>query len=218
MIWLRKVVFIFSTIIFSAFAGALLLVTETWRECEALDIPQLNAAIILGNEFTEQGELTDDLQLRLDKAIQLFHNGNAYIFILSSIEPSRSLAEREAVAMKTYLIQHGIPEGHLIIENHASNAIDNIQFAKLILDSLDCDGVFVIAGKPQLCRALLITEHSGIFSVGLPSDLEGGLARLLFQSSLESFRLLYFLAVEQWTIPEELLVPDQDMNLRYTVL
>jgi uncharacterized SAM-binding protein YcdF (DUF218 family) len=120
--------------------------------------------------------------------------------------------------MKTYLVERGIPEGHLIIENHASNTIDNIQFAKLILDSLECEGVFVVASKPQLCRALLITEHSGIFSVGLPSELNGGLPRLLLQSTIESFRLLYFLAVEQWTIPEELLVPDEDINLRYTSL
>jgi vancomycin permeability regulator SanA len=51
------------------------LVTETWRECESLEMPQLNAAIILGSEFTEQGGLSEDLKTRLDKALDLFHAG-----------------------------------------------------------------------------------------------------------------------------------------------
>lgn len=218
MKWLKSFLTLLTALFFSVVAGALLLILETWRECENADMPDLSAAIIFGNEVSEQGELTPDLSLRLDKAIELYENGKAFLFILSAGNPNLSLAESEAEAMKAYLVERGVPETHVVLQAKADNAIDNIQFAKLLLDSLDCEMVFVITSKPQLCRALLITEQSGIPSVGVAADVSGGALRLCAATLLESFRLLYFLAVEQWQIPEELLTPQTDFQLRYTSL
>ncbi len=218
MIWLKNCLIVFCTLFFSIFAGALLLIYETWQECEEMPSPTLSAAIILGNEFSEQGEITPDLRLRLDKAIALYKEDKATLFILSSGNPNVSLAEHEVEAMKSYLVENGLPGHHIVLQAKAGNTIDNIQFAKLLLDSLECEMVFVITNKPQLCRALLITEQSGIPSVGVAADVSGGFLRLCLTSILESFRLLYFLAVEQWQIPEELLEPEFDHQLRYTSL
>lgn len=218
MIWLKNSLIILCTLIFSVFAGALVLICETWRECEEMPPPTLSAAIIFGNEFSEQGELTPDLSLRLDKAVALYKEGKASLFILSAGNPNVSLAEHEVEAMKTYLIEKGLPEHHIVLQAKAGNTIDNIQFAKLLLDSLECEMVFVITSKPQLCRALLITEQSGIPSVGVGVEISGGFLRLCVASIYESFRLLYFLAVEQWQIPDELLMPEFDHQLRYTSL
>ncbi len=206
------------TLLFSLFAGALLLICETWRECEAMPSTQLSAAIIFGNEFSEQGDLTPDLRLRLDKAVALYQEAKATLFILSAGHPNLALAEHEVEAMKTYLVKQGLPEYHIVLQAKAGNTIDNIQFAKLLLDSLECEMVFVITSKPQLCRALLITEQSGIASIGVPVEVSGGFLGLCITSIVESFRLLYFLAVEQWQIPEELLEPEFDHQLRYTAL
>ncbi len=218
MLWLKNCLILFCLLSFSLIAGALLLICDTWRECEDTTLPTLSAAIIFGNEFSEQGEITPDLRLRLDKAIELYEARKATLFILSGGNPNISLAEHEVQAMKTYLVEKGLPEYHIVLQAKAGNTIDNIQFAKLLLDSLECDMVFVITSKPQLCRALLITEQSGIPSVGIPVDVSGGFLRLCLASFLESFRLLYFLAVEQWQIPDELLAPEFDYQLRYTAL
>lgn len=218
MTWLKNGLLLLCALFFSAFAGALLLICETWRECEAIPPPTLSAAIIFGNEFSEQGEITPDLRLRLDKAVSLFKEDKAALFILSGGNPNVSLAEHEVEAMKTYLVASGLPEHHIVLQAKAGNAIDNIQFAKLLLDSLECEMVFVITSKPQLCRALLITEQSGIPSVGVAAEVSGGFLGLCLASFQESFRLLYFLAVEQWQIPDELLEPDFDHQLRYVSL
>ncbi len=217
MIWLKNGLIIFCTLSFSAFAGAWLLIYETWRECEAMPSQSLSAAIIFGNELSE-GDITPDLRLRLDKAVMLYQEGKATLFILSGGNPNVSLAEHEAESMKTYLIDKGLPAHHIVLQAKAGNTIDNIQFAKLLLDSLECAMVYVITNKPQLCRALLITEQSGIPSVGVAADVSGGFLRLCLISFQESIRLLYFLAVEQWQIPEELLEPEFDHQLRYTSL
>lgn len=218
MIWLKNALIVFCTLSFSLFSGALLLIYETWRECEAEPIPSLSAAIIFGNEFSEQGDITPDLCLRLDKAVTLYKENKATLFILSGGNPNVSLAEHEVASMKTYLVEKGLPAHHIVLQAKAGNTIDNIQFAKLLLDSLECEMVFVITGKPQLCRALLITEQSGIPSVGVAAEISGGFLRLCFASFEESIRLLYFLAVEQWQIPDELLMPEFDPQLRYTSL
>ncbi|MCS6987923.1 MAG: YdcF family protein [Chloroherpetonaceae bacterium] len=215
---LKNFLILLGALFFSLVAGASLLILETWRECEGADSPELSAAIIFGNEVSEQGEITPDLSLRLDKAVELYESGKAFLFILSGGNPNLSLAEHEAQAMKAYLVEKGLPEGHIVLQAKAGNAIDNIQFAKLLLDSLDCEMVFVVTSKPQLCRALLITEQSGIPSVGVAADVSGGFLRLCAATIAESFRLLYFLAVEQWQIPEELLIPQTDFQLRYTSL
>jgi vancomycin permeability regulator SanA len=218
MNWLKNALIILGTLSFSLFAGALLLIYETWRECEIMPSPSLSAAIIFGNEFSEQGEITPDLCLRLDKAISLYKEDKATLFILSAGNPNVSLAEHEVEAMKTYLVEKGLPEHHVVLQAKAGNTIDNIQFAKLLLDSLECEMVFVITSKPQLCRALLITEQSGIPSVGVAAEVSGGFLRFCFVSFQESIRLLYFLVVEQWQIPDELLMPEFDPQLRYTSL
>lgn len=218
MLWLKNSLIVLCTLFFSVFAGALLLIYETWRECEEMPSPTLSAAIIFGNEFSEQGDITPDLCLRLDKAIALYKENKATLFILSAGNPNVSLAEHEVEAMKTYLVEKGLPEHHIVLQAKASNTIDNIQFAKLLLDSLECEMVFIITSKPQLCRALLITEQSGIPSVGIAAEVSGGFLRLCLVCIQESFRLLYFLAVEQWQIPDELLVPEFDHQLRYTSL
>ncbi len=218
MTWLKTALTIFCTLSFSVFSGALLLIYETWRECEEMPPPPLSAAIIFGNEFSDGGELTPDLSLRLDKAVALYKEEKATLFILSGGNPNVSLGEHEVEAMKTYLVEKGLPEHHIVLQAKAGNTIDNIQFAKLLLDSLECEMVFVITSKPQLCRALLITEQSGIPSVGVAAEVSGGFLRLCINSFQESFRLLYFLAVEQWQIPDELLVPEFDHQLRYTSL
>ncbi len=218
MIWLKNGLIVFSTLCASVFAGALLLIYETWRECEVMPPPPLSAAIIFGNEFSEQGDITPDLRLRLDKAIELYKEDKATLFILSGGNPNVSLAEHEVEAMKTYLVEKGLPSHHIVLQAKAGNTIDNIQFAKLLLDSLECEMVFVITSKPQLCRALLITEQSGIPSVGVAAEVSGGFLRLCLASFQESIRLLYFLAVEQWQIPDELLIPEFDPQLRYTSL
>ncbi|MFQ3598487.1 MAG: YdcF family protein [Chloroherpetonaceae bacterium] len=218
MIWLKNGLIVFCTLSFSVFAGALLLIYETWRECEATPFPPLSAAIIFGSEFSEKGEITPDLCLRLDKAVSLYQEDKAKLFILSAGNPNVSLAEHEVEAMKTYLIEKGLPAHHVVLQAKAGNTIDNIQFAKLLLDSLECEMVFVVTSKPQLCRALLITEQSGIPSVGVAAEISGGFLRLCLASFQESIRLLYFLAVEQWQIPDELLVPEFDHQLRYTSL
>lgn len=218
MIWLKNGLIVFCTLSFSVIAGALLLIYETWRECEAIPSLTLSAAIIFGNEFSEQGEVTPDLCLRLDKAVALYKEDKATLFILSGGNPNVSLAEHEVESMKTYLINKGLPAHHIVLQAKAGNTIDNIQFAKLLLDSLECEMVYVITSKPQLCRALLITEQSGIPSVGVATEISGGLLHLCFVSFQESIRLLYFLAIEQWQIPDELLVPEFDHQLRYTSL
>lgn len=218
MTWLKNGLIVFCTLSFSVFAGALLLIYETWRECETLPTPPLSAAIIFGNEFSEQGDVTPDLCLRLDKAVALYKEDKATLFILSGGNPNVSLAEHEVNAMKTYLVEKGLPAHCVVLQAKAGNTIDNIQFAKLLLDSLECEMVFVITSKPQLCRALLITEQSGIPSVGIASEISGGFFHLCLASFEESIHLLYFLAVEQWQIPDELLVPEFDFQLRYTSL
>jgi uncharacterized SAM-binding protein YcdF (DUF218 family) len=227
-------------LIVTVLTGMMLLIVETWRNCESGDMPMLYAAVVLGSD-SGTSDLTPDIEARLDKAVELYENEKAYYFILSGgrlpdlpenpndekpdAEKSDNdsqgkpalLSPTEADAMKTYLLSRGIPEEHLILENQSTSTIENIHYSKLIIDSLECDAVYLITGKPELCRALLIAQQGGIETLGIPAEVSGGFSNLFFQSAREAFKLVYYFLVEQWEIPdmdEESVEPD--INIRYT--
>jgi uncharacterized SAM-binding protein YcdF (DUF218 family) len=220
MIWLKHLLSLTLVLVLSVFTSALLLIVETWNTSEDIEHPTLFAAVILGDESEfKGGTVSDKLAARLDKAVELYTDEKAYFFILSSGRSNWNDEPIEANAMKSYLEEQGIPEKRLILESQsAATTIENIHYSKLILDSLECDAVYIITSKPHLCRALLIARHSGIESVGIASETTQGTVELFVESMSEAAQLLYYFAVEQWDIPD--MNPEDyepDYNVRYSL-
>ena len=86
--------------------------------------------IILGSKIRKDGTLTPILQARVDKAIEFAKEqkdkeGRPIMFIPSGGKGDDEVTA-EAIAMKKYLLQNGIDENDIVIEDKSINTMQNI--------------------------------------------------------------------------------------------
>ena len=130
---------------------AIINITITYIECIligtvimgvklAKHIPQFNkdAIIILGCQIKKDGTLTKLLKGRVDRAIEFSKMqkekaGKDIIFVPSGGKGSDEVIS-EAEAMKNYLIEQGIKEENILVEDKAKNTYENILFSNNIIN------------------------------------------------------------------------------------
>lgn len=78
----------------------------------------------------------------------------------------------EAEAMRRYLIEKGISEKDMIIEDRSTNTIENIKFSKEIIKSIDKRGdikLAIVTNGFHVFRSLLIASREGFKAYGISS-------------------------------------------------
>lgn len=200
----------------SIFLGMLVLINATWMQWEQAERPELEVALILGNRLAD-GKPSPTLMARLEKARELYDAKLASYFVLSGgvLDDEET---SEAQVMKTYLLEQGMPDKRLILETQSTSTIDNLYYSKLLIDSLNCETVYLVTSKSHLCRAMMIAERCGVEAIGVPAEMAGSLPEIWLEYAFEACRTFYFLAFEQWDLvnPDE--VPDMRPELRYATL
>ena len=77
--------------------------------------------IVFGNKVNEDGSISPRLKARLDKSIELYNSFNIKeIFVSVGLG---SEGHYEGTKMAEYLIQKGIPEEHISIDNKGNTSI-----------------------------------------------------------------------------------------------
>ncbi|MCS7013774.1 MAG: YdcF family protein [Chloroherpetonaceae bacterium] len=204
------------TFALSLFVGMLVLINVTWMRWEEAERPELHAAIILGNRL-QNGQPSPTLMARLEKAQELYDAKLVSILVLSGgIIGDEETSE--AQVMKSYLVQRGLPDTRLILETQSTSTIDNLYYSKLLIDSLDCEPVYLVTSKSHLCRAMMIAERCGVDARGVPAEMAGSLPEIWAEYAYEALRTLYFLAFEQWELVNPDKLPDTRPELKYASL
>lgn len=200
----------------SIFLGMLVLINATWIKWAQAERPELEVALVLGNRL-DDGKPSPTLMSRLEKARELYEAKLVSYFVLSggALDDEQT---SEAQVMKTYLLQQGMPDKRLILETQSTNTIDNLYYSKLLIDSLNCETIYLVTSKSHLCRAMMIAERCGVEALGVPAEMAGSLPEIWLEYAFEACRTFYFLAFEQWDLvnPDE--VPDMRPELRYAML
>jgi vancomycin permeability regulator SanA len=81
-----------------------------------------DVAVILGNRVFADGSLSNWLQGRVDKAMELYKQGRVKkIFASGGISKPEEGGQPEGNAMKNYLIKHGVPAKDIIADNLGQN-------------------------------------------------------------------------------------------------
>ena len=99
---------------------------------------------------------------RLMQAVHLYKTGKVKKLMISSGNASVMHQElKEADAVYAYLLDIGIPDSALIIENQSRNTLENIRFSKKILDSLGIKSrVLVFTSAWHIPRTELCTNNN----------------------------------------------------------
>lgn len=75
----------------------------------------------------------------------------------------------EALAMKRYLVENGISEDRIIMEDMATSTLENLEFSFDIIENLGgtTDNVAIVTSEYHLHRAKLMAETLGVSAYGI---------------------------------------------------
>lgn len=169
------------------FIETTLYITITYIECiligtiimgikAAKHIPKFDkdCIIILGCQIKKDGTLTKLLKGRVDRAIEFSkmqkeRTGKDIIFVPSGGKGNDEIIS-EAQAMKNYLIEQGIKEENILIEDKSKNTFENIKFSnKLINDKIKNAKMAFSTTNYHVFRAGTIASEQNIKIEGIGS-------------------------------------------------
>lgn len=132
------------------------------------NVNNIDTMIILGAKVNEDG-VSKTLKLRLDKALE-YYEKNKDINIIVSGGQGKDEVTTEALAMKNYLVEHGVNDEDIILEDKATTTLENIIFSKKIIDDLNLGNrALVVTSDYHLFRGKFIASILGIDNEGLSS-------------------------------------------------
>lgn len=119
-----------------------------------------DAAIVLGASLWHN-KPSPALRERLNKALQLYRMGKIHYFVLAG-GLGDDEQQSEAHAMKTYLLQHGVPADKMILEDKSRNTKENLQNTKVILEKKPIDSLYLVTHDYHMYRALIYAKQAGL--------------------------------------------------------
>ncbi|RAL21893.1 YdcF family protein [Thermoflavimicrobium daqui] len=162
-----------------------------WSQVSRFDEVETNeekrdAAIILGAAVWKD-QPSPALKERLDKGAELYKKGWVQYLILSGGKGTLKL-KSEAMVMKDYLVQQGVQEEHLILEDQSTNTRENLKNTKLLLEKRKLDQLYLITHDYHMHRSLQYAEHAGITAA--PSPVHSKVLFMPYHKSRECFALV----------------------------
>ena len=165
------VLFMFISYLESVLLGTCILGIKAARKIPSFD---KDAIIILGCKIRKDGTLTNLLKSRVDRAIefskmQKAETGKDIIFVPSGGKGQDEVIA-EAQAMKNYLIEHGIKEESILLEDNSKNTYENIKFSnKIINEKIENAKIAFSTTNYHVFRAGIIANEQNIEIEGIGS-------------------------------------------------
>ncbi len=100
---------------------------------------------------------------RLFQTLEMYYKGRVNKLLITGGSGSISKPnQREAIYVKKYLLNIGIPDSNVVIENDSKNTYENAVFTKRILDSLQFKGsILLVTSSFHMRRSLAVFEKAG---------------------------------------------------------
>ena len=122
--------------------------------------------IILGSKIKDNGELTPLLKVRADRALlfgknQKMSTNKDVIYVPSGGQGSNEIIP-EAEAIKNYLIEEGIDQNKILVENKSTSTIENIRFSKKLIEK-----------EKKNAKVAFSTTNYHVFRSGVIANNEG---------------------------------------------
>lgn len=160
-------------IIFYGFVAVSVVVLATFcgmiaTEFSSVGNQNLDYIIVLGAQVRENGPSVV-LRYRLDAAIDyLNENPNTMCIVSGGKGVNEPFSEAEG--MSEYLLENGIEDSRIILEDTSTNTVENIQNSKVLMDET-YQNVGIVTNNFHLFRAIQIAKAQGLKGVcGIAAD------------------------------------------------
>ena len=186
-IWLRALIALVlaGAVAFSALLGAVL-----WGGRDQIQgDPQI--MIVLGCKVEEWGPSVL-LRDRLEEALDYWEEHPGLTIVVSGGQGPNE-PTTEARAMADYLIDAGVPEEQLLLEDQSHNTDQNLRYTMALLEEEDLEpgeGVVIVSNGFHLARARLLAERAGFEQVSTLAAPSSHLPSLLYMYIREPMALV----------------------------
>lgn len=120
--------------------------------------------LLATGKLIENGMVNQHFVRRVDAAAALYHAGKVKRLILSGDK-----SHDEPLEMKRALLQRGVPESALVLDNYGLRTLDSVVRAR---DVFQCGKLTIISERFHDFRALFLSRYYGIDAVAFaPGDL-----------------------------------------------
>ncbi|MGA2140640.1 MAG: ElyC/SanA/YdcF family protein [Verrucomicrobiia bacterium] len=132
---------------------------------EINSVPFNNDGLVLATgKLIEKGRVNQHFLFRVDAAAALYHAGRVKRLILSGDK-----RHDEPMEMKRALLQRGVPESALVLDNFGLRTLDSVVRAR---DVFKCGKLTVISERFHDFRALFLSRYYGVDAVAYaPEEL-----------------------------------------------
>lgn len=135
----------------------LILVSIPQFSCQGVDEKKLTSSsyiLILGAGLKNGNQLSYNLKSRLEKALQVLEiNPNLTVIVSGGQGHDETISE--AQVMKAYLMEHGVPENQIVMEDQSRSTYQNLVFSKAVLNQSE--------ELLQQKKVILVTQDFHIF-------------------------------------------------------
>jgi uncharacterized SAM-binding protein YcdF (DUF218 family) len=133
---------------------------QVWSTGREDDEQPIDAIVIMGAAQYD-GRPSPQLAARLDHVVELWPTGIAsFVVVTGGNIPGDRFTEAEASAR--YLIERGVPESVLILENEGSNSYESLDSVSEMLGERDLKNVLIVTDPYHALRSRLIAEEVGL--------------------------------------------------------
>lgn len=159
--------------------------SQTYMYTLEENVPQKEAALILGAAVYKNGALTPILYDRAVTALELYRQGKVKKILVSG--DNSTLEHNEVIPVSKFLIGQGVPKEAIFLDYAGFDTYDSMYRAR---DVFKASSLIIVTQHFHMPRSLYIAHNLGIDAVGVDADkrLYGG------QNTLRE----YFATVKAW--------------------
>ncbi|MCC5912633.1 MAG: YdcF family protein [Clostridiaceae bacterium] len=122
-----------------------------------------DVAVILGNKVELDGKPSKRLQGRLGRAVELYEK-QYFNYVIVSGGTGREGFD-EAIVMKSYLVEKGIPDENVLLDQEGYNSFMTAQNTKVIMNDMNLNSVTIISQFYHITRTKLAFRKVGFENV-----------------------------------------------------
>lgn len=119
--------------------------------------------VVLGNQVTPAGEPSTRLRIRLDRAVELYREGQAPRILVSGGIGREGVAE--GTVMRDYLVRYGIPATAILVDNRGNNTYLTARHTRDLLAQEQASSVIIVSHYYHLLRCALAFQKCGVGTI-----------------------------------------------------
>lgn len=122
--------------------------------------------IVLGAGLKNKTEVSLTLEDRLKAALECVKDNSDYKYIVVSGGKGKDEHISESEAMKNYLVEHGVSEDKILMEDKSTNTSENIKFSKEIIEenskkSITKSKIKIVTTDFHALRSSMLAKKNG---------------------------------------------------------